>query len=390
MSASRLAIFLSALLSIAGGGHYYLFVKLVKSPAWPGKIGVALAATLWGMMALLLVTLLMRDAPRHLRAPFSWIGFSWLGLFFVLFMGFLLGEVVTLCIKLVTALQGAPLDEERRRFIARAIAGSVGLVSLLMGGAGLVSALSKTAVKRVAVKLKTFGTDSAPFTLVQLTDVHVGPTIGKAFIREVVDQVNALAPDAIVITGDLVDGTVDELREHVAPLADLKAKEGVFFVTGNHEYYSGADAWIEHLTSLGIRVLRNEGVELSQVFLAGVDDATAHQFGNGHGEDVAKVASAWNQSETAKKKPFVLLAHQPKTIVSAALHNVALQLSGHTHGGQIFPWNFFVRLQQPYVAGLYAHNEATQLYVSCGTGYWGPPMRVGAPAEITHLTLTRA
>jgi uncharacterized protein len=275
-------------------------------------------------------------------------------------------------------VQGNAISLERRALVARFVAGAAGALALGMGGFGLRSVLSRTAVKALSIKLKT----ERDFRIVQLTDVHVGPTIGRSFIAEVVAQVNALDADVVVITGDLVDGSVEELLEHVAPLAELKAKEGVFFVTGNHEYYSGADAWIAHLTSLGIRVLRNEGVELSQIYLGGVDDATAHQFGNGHGEDVAKAALARPAS-----KPFVLLAHQPKTVMNAVKSGVDLQLSGHTHGGQIFPWNFFVLLQQPYVAGLFTH-ETVQLYVSSGTGYWGPPMRVGAPAEITHITLT--
>jgi predicted MPP superfamily phosphohydrolase len=204
----------------------------------------------------------------------------------------------------------------------------------------------------------------------------------------VVKRVNDLRPDVIAITGDLVDGNVDELREHVAPLGDLKAELGVFFVTGNHEYYSGPDAWIRELARLNVRVLRNERVELERdgvtIDLAGVDDYSSRGLAQGHGPDLPRALEGRDGS-----RALVLLAHQPRAFVEAAKLGVGLQLSGHTHGGQIWPWNWFVRLQQPYVAGLHREGDA-QIYVSRGTGYWGPPMRVAAPAEITQLVLEPA
>ena len=173
-----------------------------------------------------------------------------------------------------------------------------------------------------------------------------------------------------------------ELAEHVQPLARLVAKDGVFFVTGNHEYYSGADEWIAHLRGLGVRVLRNEHVSVGGdggFDIAGIDDASSH--GNGHGPDLRKALAGRDEARAC-----VLLAHQPKGIELADALGVDLQLSGHTHGGQMIPWNFLVRLQQPFVAGLHKLVRA-QIYVSRGTGYWGPPMRVGAPAEITQIEL---
>jgi hypothetical protein len=179
-----------------------------------------------------------------------------------------------------------------------------------------------------------------------------------------------------------------ELREHVAPLGDLRAKHGVFFVTGNHEYYSGADEWIAELTTLGIRVLRNERISIghgdASFDLAGIDDYRAKGFGGDHGPDLARAVA-----ERDPSRELVLLAHQPKHAFEAAEHGVGLQLSGHTHGGQIWPWGYMVKLDQTFVAGLDRLKE-TQIYTSCGTGYWGPPMRVGAPPEITLLTLRRA
>jgi hypothetical protein len=175
---------------------------------------------------------------------------------------------------------------------------------------------------------------------------------------------------------------VEQLHDLVAPLADLRAKDGVFFVTGNHEYYSGADAWIAHLRTLGVRVLRNERVDVRGLFeLAGVDDASAARMLPHHGQDVRKALEGRDPA-----RAVVLLAHQPKAVTEARAHDVDLQLSGHCHGGQMIPFNWLVKLDQPFVAGLHL-VERTQVYVSTGTGYWGPPMRVGSGAELTHLEL---
>jgi uncharacterized protein len=180
-----------------------------------------------------------------------------------------------------------------------------------------------------------------------------------------------------------VDGSVSELREHIAPLAKLRARYGVYFVTGNHEYYSGADAWCAELERIGIRVLRNERVTIGEngasFDLAGIDDHSA--FGGDHGADLPRAVRGRDPT-----RELVLLAHQPRAIFDAVRHGVGLQLSGHTHGGQIWPWNYFVRLQQPVVSGLRRFGE-TWLFVSNGTGYWGPPMRLLAPAEITQIRL---
>jgi hypothetical protein len=190
------------------------------------------------------------------------------------------------------------------------------------------------------------------------------------------------------VTGDLVDGPVSHLAEEVAPFAELRAKHGVFFVTGNHDYYSGADPWLEHVRTLGMRALRNERVEIREsgaaFDLAGVDDHRGNLFGPGHGEDVPRALAGRDP-----ERPVVLLAHDPSTFKSAAAHGVDLQISGHTHGGQIWPFGYVVRLVVKFVAGEYRDGHA-QLFVSRGTGFWGPPMRLGAPAEITEIVLRPA
>jgi hypothetical protein len=241
------------------------------------------------------------------------------------------------------------------------------------------------AIRKVRLALPRLPDSMRGTTIVQLTDLHVGPTLRREFVERVVAQVNALEPDVVAITGDLVDGSVSRLRELVAPIAGLRARYGVYFVTGNHEYYSDAVAWCDELTRLGIRVLRNERVSIgngSDAFeLAGVDDYHADRFGHGHGADLPRALAGVDTS-----RAVVLLAHQPLAVHEAAERAVGLVLSGHTHGGQIWPWHVFVRLQQPVVRGLHRFGD-TQIYVSSGTGYWGPPMRLGAPSEITEIML---
>jgi predicted MPP superfamily phosphohydrolase len=383
MSFGRIAVFLLVMTSVLGGGHYYLYVRLVRDTGLTARWARAGKAWLGGMPVLLVVGLAFARGPRAVVAPLSWLVYVWLGLFFFLVLAVLATDVLRLGIHLAGYVAPSLRDPSRRRFVSRVLGGAAALAGVGLSSSGLASVLSGHTIERVRVRLAGLGRPG--YRIVQLTDVHVGPTIDREFVRRVVEQVNALEPDAVVITGDLVDGSVEELRDHVAPLKDLRAKDGVFFVTGNHEYYSGADAWIAHLGTLGVRVLRNEHVVLGGdrgFVLAGVDDFGARAFGNGHGQDVPKALAGRDPS-----LPLVLLAHQPRTALEAAKHGVALVLSGHTHGGQMVPWNQAVKLQQPFVAGLYQH-EGTHVYVSRGTGYWGPPMRVGAPAEITHIELS--
>jgi predicted MPP superfamily phosphohydrolase len=216
------------------------------------------------------------------------------------------------------------------------------------------------------------------YTIVQLTDVHVGSLIGRDFVAEVVRRVNALAPDLVVITGDLVDGPLAELRAAVEPLRDLRARDGVYAITGNHEYYWQPEPWLRELGALGLRVLRNEHVTVGRVLeLAGTDDPVG-------GEDLARAVAGRDPA-----LPLVLLAHRPRTVAKALNAGVDLQLSGHTHGGQLLPWGWLARIWDPKVAGL-ARFGPTWLYVSQGTGYWGPPLRVGTHCEIAVLTLVPA
>lgn len=389
MTATRLAIFLSVVLSVTAGIHYYLWARLVRDVAWPAGVHTWLTVAIVALALLMPLGLVMtRLLPREVTSPIMWVLYTWMGLMFFLFVLLIPADAVRGVAWLIDRIGGAPIDPERRLFLSRLFGGVVALGGLGMAGFGLVSALRPVAVKPVEVAITDLPANFAGFRIVQLTDIHVGPTIGRDFIEQLVARSNALAPDLVAITGDLVDGSVENLGALVEPLARLQARHGVFFVTGNHEYFSGADEWIAHLRGLGITVLRNEHVTLEidgqHLDLAGIDDPTGKSFAPGHGSDLPRALAGRDTS-----RPVILLAHQPKGAHTAADHGVALQISGHTHGGQIFPFNFLVGLDQPFVAGLHRLRDMS-IYVSTGTGYWGPPMRLGVPAEITDITLRLA
>jgi predicted MPP superfamily phosphohydrolase len=261
-------------------------------------------------------------------------------------------------------------------------------VAIAITALGLLTARRTAAVVRIDVPIAGLPGDLHGFTIAQITDIHVGPTIKRPYVQAIVDAVNGLNADMVAVTGDLVDGSVAELANHVAPIAQLSSRHGTFFVTGNHEYYSNAHAWIDELRRLDVTVLLNEHVVLRHreeaLVVAGVTDHSGHHFDASHRSDPhAALAGA-----PASAGFRLLLAHQPRSASAAADAGYQLLLSGHTHGGQFLPWNFLVRLQQPFTAGLHRLRELW-VYTSRGTGYWGPPNRFGVPSEITYLRLVR-
>jgi hypothetical protein len=277
--------------------------------------------------------------------------------------------------------------------LARAWLGAGGFDAAVVGGAvavlaaGLWWARRPARVRVVDVPIADLPADLVGFRIVQLSDLHVGPTLKRAFVERVVDTANGLDPDLIALTGDVADGYPPALRHDVAPLAALRAPHGKYFVTGNHEYYWDAAGWLRELEGLGFLPLVNTHRVIhrgaGRIVLAGVTDLSSRGL-PGHTSDPAAAVAGAPESDVR-----VLLAHQPKSAFAANAAGYDLQLSGHTHGGQYFPFNILVRLFQPFVAGLH-RLEAMWLYVSRGTGYWGPPLRLGAPAEITLIQLTRA
>lgn len=385
----RFLIFVAVVLIIIAGVHWYLWVRFVRETRLPAPWSKVAAAALALLALGMPLALVLARGPAG--STVAWPAFIWMGAMFLLFVGTAGVDLVRLAAALVRRARGDSnvVDPARRTALARLAASTLTVSAGGLTAVAVRAARGPIAVRPVDVALARLPARHDGFRLVQLTDVHVGTTIGRDFVADVVRRTNALEPDLIAITGDLVDGTPEQLRDGVEPLAELKARHGVYFVTGNHEYFSGVDAWLEALPALGVRVLSNERVSIGEgadaFDLAGVDDHSAARYGGLEPE--AALAAALAGREPARE--LVLLAHQPRAFAGAALHGVGLQLSGHTHGGQIWPFGYLVHLAQPFVAGLHRRG-ASQIYVSRGTGYWGPPMRLGAPAEITLLTLRRA
>jgi uncharacterized protein len=358
--------------------HVFVGASLIP-PMHLGASGVA-AGMLLLILSAVLVPLGMR-APslqrRRWSEPLTWAALIAMGYFSSLLVLTILRDVVLLVPGLLGASDPA---------IARESAVAVPLAALAVTLVGFVNARRVARVVRVDVPIAGLPPELDGYSIAQISDIHVGPTIKRPYLNAIVNRVNALKADAIAVTGDLVDGSVRRLALHTEPLARLAARDGAFFVTGNHEYYSGAEEWIAEMRRLGLTVLINEHVVCERdgvgVMIAGVADFTAHHFNPAHRSDPHAAAAG----APAHVQVRILLAHQPRTAFTAVEAGYHLQLSGHTHGGQFFPWNLFVPLQQPFVAGLKKVRHMW-VYTSRGTGYWGPPKRFGAPSEITLVRL---
>jgi predicted MPP superfamily phosphohydrolase len=378
-------IFLSVLCAVLVGGHLYLVQRLVFDPdlsePWRSLVLAGIAAL---AASLVLEPIAQRALPRRMGTVVAWPASLWLGFSFLLLLSLGASEGVVWMLGAPAQAAVDGVDPETQA--ARTRAAAVVAFATLVGVAALRGGLKLPDPKRVEIGLARWPRELDGFRIVQISDLHIGPLLGRDFAREIVRRVSALEPDLIAVTGDLADGDVRVLRDEVAPFSALAAPHGVWFVTGNHDYYSGADRWVERARELGMRVLRNERVSIGEgaasFDLAGVEDHHAHLVHPERREDLEAALAGRDPA-----RALVLMAHDPSTFKRASRMQVDLQLSGHTHGGQIWPFRYLVRLAVPFVAGLYERN-GSKLYVSRGSGFWGPPMRLLSPAEITELILT--
>jgi predicted MPP superfamily phosphohydrolase len=367
----------------------------------PAAFGLPVSLLLWGLLVVLLILpfmpifLRMRGVEGGFIDVVAWIGYLGFGFLTLLFalvllkdLSFLLFAVGKKVVSLVASNPGDSVDPFRRQLLTNYVNLGVLGISSALTGYGIFQALRLPKVVDVTVPIKNLPDDLNGFRIVQISDIHVSHTIKRPFVEKVVDTVNELNPDLIALTGDLVDGSVEQLRDDVAPLANLRAPDGLYFITGNHEYYSGVQQWVDETKRLGFTVLLNEHRVItrgeSSMLLAGVTDPAGNNYSKEHVSDPHRAIKG---APTCDAR--ILLAHQPRSIYEASRAGFDFVLSGHTHGGQYFPYHFLAALAQPYIAGLHEHG-ATQIYVSRGTGYWGPQLRIGAPSEITVHTLVTA
>lgn len=370
----------SMLIGILGLSHAYVGWRLL--PDLPIGSAARVAGALF--LAASFGAMVLGVNARVIRHPVWSNRFAVAGLFAV--GGFSSLCVLTILRDLVLAAAVVPMSAGQARLAQAVSACTVVALAMLVTAIGFANARRRARVVDVDVPLDGLPPALEGFTIAQVSDVHVGRTIKRKYVEAIVSAVNGLDADLIAVTGDLVDGPVSELAEHTAPLARLAARHGVYFVTGNHEYYCGEPEWRVELARLGIKVLMNEHVVLRHrgvpIVIAGVTDYSAERFDPAHKSDPEAALRGAPPEAGAR----VLLAHQPRTAPAAERAGFDLQLSGHTHGGQFWPWNHFVRFQQPFTAGFHRLGRLA-IYISRGTGYWGPPKRLGAPSEITCLRL---
>ncbi|WP_330235619.1 metallophosphoesterase [Streptomyces sp. NBC_00566] len=425
-----------AVLALVAGLHWYVWRRLVRDTTRPRGPGRRAGTALFVAAPVLMIAALVAErsgAPFWLQRTLAWPGFLWMALALYL----LLATVATEPVRVWAARRArratreavfAGLDRvpvppaersavagdalaspvepsaraddaaapparpdgpqaseaaasalSRRLFVSRVAGGTAAAVALGVTGYGTYGVLRGPRVKRVTVPLAKLPRAAHGFRIAVVSDIHLGPVLGRSFAQTVVDTINSTQPDMIAVVGDLVDGSVKNLGPAAAPLAGLESRLGTYFVTGNHEYFSGAAQWLEEVRTLGMRPLENARTELPYFDLAGVNDLQGR--GEGHGPDFAKALGDRDVSRAC-----VLMAHQPVQIHDAVRHDVDLQLSGHTHGGQLWPGSLIAKAANPTVAGLERYGD-TQLYVSRGAGAWGPPTRVAAPSDITVIEL---
>lgn len=392
--------FLIFFVLVWGGGHAYIAFRLIR-PLPIGSRWRPIGWTWWTVSLLIAPLMLVGRRLGIDQALFdvlAWIAYIDMGFFLVLLPLLIVRDGGWILFSLFRKLHhklsdGSPAitpeNNARRQFLANTMnAGMLGLT----GGmtiAGYTEARRLARVKKITIPIHNLPTDLEDFHIVQLSDIHIGPTIKGDYLQGIVERSNELNPDMVAITGDLVDGLTNQLQEDVTPLKQLRSRHGSFFVTGNHEYYWDARAWSGLLKMLGIEVLLNENRIIkhgsAHLMVAGITDYASEKYVPEHLSDPQQARHHARPVDAS-----VLLAHQPRSAFAGEAAAYDLQLSGHVHGGQFFPWNLFITLVQPFSNGLHNLNDRMWLYVNAGTGYWGPPQRLGVPPEITSIRLRRA
>ncbi|MER6143570.1 metallophosphoesterase [Streptomyces sparsogenes] len=430
-----------AVVGLLTGVHWYLWRRLVRDTTARGgraRRAGAVAAVVLPLISVGALVSGRAGAPFAVQRDLAWPGYLWLALVLYLTLALLAGEAIRPLLRrwlerrdaarlappvsaarpagvpaertpvavgtlneaddaekadepeppATTVAAGvadaAPAPPSRRLFVARTVAVGAAAVAAGTVGYGTYTVMRGPRLKRVTVPLAKLPRRAHGFRIAVVSDIHLGPILGRAHTRRVVETINRTSPDLIAVVGDLVDGSVEDLGPAAEPLRALRARHGSYFVTGNHEYYSGAREWVDHVRELGLRPLENQRAELGGFDLAGVNDVAGEDEGQGPDFEAAL-------GDRDPARACVLLAHQPVVIHDAVDHGVDLQLSGHTHGGQMWPGNYVAELANPTAAGLDRYGD-TQLYVTRGAGAWGPPVRVGAPPDVTvvELAATRA
>jgi predicted MPP superfamily phosphohydrolase len=414
-----IAVFFVTALLVVGAGHFYLWRRLVRDTTTSRRVR---RVGFWVFVGLLVLTFGTfagaESLPRPVATVLAWVGYLWLALFFYLLVALAVLELPALATRMAlrraqraragagsdttgreparpessedsTPAAAGPRDnaethgayQSRRLFLARSVAVTAGVAAAGLVGSGIGTALGMPELRRIQIPLARLPRSADGLRIALVSDIHLGPLNRGDRTRRIVEMINGLDADLVAVVGDLVDGSVPDLGPAAAPLGSLRSRFGTFFVTGNHEYFSGHEEWVTEVDRLGIRVLRNERVELpGGLDLAGVNDVAGDMF-----DDGPDIEAALRGRDPAR--PVVLLAHQPIQAPEAAAHGVDLQLSGHTHGGQMAPFHLIVRASgQPVVSGL-GEVDGMPVYVTKGAGFWGPPVRVGAPPDVSLVEL---
>jgi len=396
----KLLLFLSIFFIFSGLVAFYITRRLLGMTSLSRIRKLAVATGIVVILFISPITIMLRRYGMNNKGIdiLVWTGYLGLGFLSFIFTFLVIRDVLCLPAafldKFKRILPGQPHGKpdpaipenpSRRGFLVNSMNYGIMATASLTTGYGIVEAKRVPEVKEVQIPITALPEDFDGFRIVQVTDLHVSPTIRRPYVEKVVEIVNSLNADIIALTGDLIDGTISQLSDDVAPMKNIQSAQGNFFVTGNHEYYFGVIDWTTQIKRLGFSILLNEYRMITRgqgsLLLAGVTDYRGGNFLHSHRSDPIKAIAGAPAADIK-----ILLAHQPKSIFDAARAGFDLQISGHTHGGQFFPWNLVVGLNQPFVSGLHKYKN-THIYVSRGTGYWGPPVRVGAPSEITLIKL---